>query len=70
MKLSFQPPEEDDPRGDDQRMNESDSERPRCATRGMIRPGVMCGAVIVGGEFCGSSKECQHKLLPNTGVER
>jgi hypothetical protein len=40
-------------------------EKPRCAVRGLIRPGAMCGAVIVGGEFCGSSEECPHKLLPN-----
>ena len=45
-------------------------ERPRCATRGMLRPGAMCGSVIVGGEFCGSKKECQHKLLPNTEAQR
>lgn len=43
--------------------------RPRCAVRGMVRPGAVCGKVIVGMEFCGYSGECPHKVLndiPNT----
>lgn len=37
--------------------------RPTCAVGGMVRPGAMCGAVIVGGKFCGHAGECQHKVL-------
>ena len=36
---------------------------PRCAVRGVIRPGAMCGSVIVGGKFCGHKGECSHKLI-------
>lgn len=39
--------------------------RPRCAVRGLVRRGVLCGAVAVGGEFCGHAGECPHKLIPN-----
>lgn len=38
--------------------------RPGCAVRGLVAPRAMCGAVIVGGQFCGSDKPCQHKVLP------
>lgn len=48
--------------------NEPVEPRPRCAVRGMKRPGAMCGAVIVGGEFCGHAGECQHKMTPNAEV--
>ena len=43
--------------------------RPLCAVRGMVRPGAMCGEVIVGGEFCGHAGECPHKLTPNASLE-
>ena len=35
--------------------------KPKCAVKGMVRPGVMCGAVIVGGIYCGHEGACQHK---------
>jgi hypothetical protein len=38
-------------------------DRPRCALGGMIRRGVMCGDVIVGGEFCGRQGCCEHKVV-------
>ena len=37
--------------------------KPRCAVRGVIHPRVMCGCVIVGGEFCGSDSACEHKVV-------
>lgn len=45
--------------------NEPVESRPRCAVGGRVRPGAMCGEVIVGGEFCGHVGECQHKVTPN-----
>jgi hypothetical protein len=39
--------------------------RPRCSVRGLVRRGVLCGGVRVGGEFCGSDRECPHKVIPN-----
>lgn len=39
--------------------------RPQCSVRGMIYSGAMCGSVTVGGEFCGHTGECQHKVTPN-----
>lgn len=50
--------------------NEPVEARPRCAVRGMVRPGAMCGAVIVGGEFCGHAGECPHKVTPNDQGKR
>lgn len=51
-----------------QAMNRSDEvaklARPTCSVGGMIRPGAMCGQVIVGGKLCGYSGECQHKSAP------
>jgi hypothetical protein len=44
--------------------NEPVEMRPTCAVGGMVRPGAMCGAVIVGGKLCGHAGECQHKV-PN-----
>lgn len=46
------------------------AEKPRCAVGGMVRPGAMCGSVIVGGEFCGHAGECPHKLAPNAALTR
>lgn len=37
------------------------SEKPTCAVSGMIRPGAMCGKIIVGMKYCGYSGECPHK---------
>jgi DNA segregation ATPase FtsK/SpoIIIE-like protein len=37
------------------------AERPLCAVRGLIRPGAMCGSVIVGGELCGFKGKCEHQ---------
>lgn len=37
------------------------SPKPRCAVRGQIRPGAMCGSVIVGMEFCGFKGKCEHQ---------
>ena len=34
-----------------------------CTVGGLLRPGVMCGSVIVGGKLCGHNGECQHKRL-------
>lgn len=50
--------------------NYTQPEKPRCAVRGMKFPGTMCGAVIVGGEFCGYAGECQHKVTANAEVTR
>ena len=36
--------------------------KPKCAVKGMVRPGAMCGAVIVGGVYCGHEGECSHKV--------
>lgn len=41
--------------------------RLRCAVGGMVKPGAMCGAVIVGGKLCGHPGECQHKV-PNPQI--
>lgn len=38
------------------------SGNPRCAVRGATRPGAMCSAVIVGGEFCGHPGACEHQV--------
>lgn len=35
---------------------------PQCTVRGLVAPGGMCGAIIVGGVYCGSKKPCSHKL--------
>lgn len=35
----------------------------KCAVRGMIQPGAMCGSVIVGGQFCGNAGPCEHKMI-------
>lgn len=39
----------------------AEAERPKCGVHGAIRPGAMCGHVIVGGEHCGFAGECEHK---------
>lgn len=39
-------------------------ERPKCAVRGLVAPGGMCGKVIVGATYCGHSGECVHKVMP------
>ncbi len=31
---------------------------PTCSVRGMVQPGAMCGHVIVGGKFCGTTEPC------------
>lgn len=33
----------------------------RCAVRGAIQRGYMCGHVIIGGVFCGFDGECEHQ---------
>lgn len=38
----------------------------KCAVRGMIQPGAMCGSVIVGGEFCGHGGPCEHQRKGGT----
>lgn len=38
----------------------------KCAVRGMIHPGAMCGSVIVGGQFCGNVGPCEHQRKVNT----
>lgn len=35
---------------------------PKCAVRGMVSWGAMCGSVIVGGVYCGHKGECPHKV--------
>lgn len=32
-----------------------------CAVKGAIRPGAMCGAVIVGNKLCGFDDACEHQ---------
>lgn len=45
--------------------------RPICAVKGLVRPGAMCGAIIVGGKYCGHNGECSHKLItPSVQVYR
>lgn len=39
------------------------SNLPKCAVRGILGYGMACGSVIVGGKLCGSSSDCEHKLL-------
>ena len=36
-------------------------DKPKCAVKGMVRYGAMCGSVIVGGVYCGHEGACQHK---------
>lgn len=38
-----------------------------CAVGGMIRPGAMCGSVLVGGKLCGHNGPCEHRrvVTPN-----
>ena len=39
--------------------------KPKCAVRGLVRPGAMCGSVIVGGTYCGykpSVEQIDHLL--------
>lgn len=38
-------------------------EKPKCAVRGGIRRGAMCGSVMVGGVYCGFNGDCQHKIV-------
>lgn len=45
-------------------MEQKQQDKPTCAVRGMIRPGAMCGKIIVGMKYCGSRDECQHKIVP------
>lgn len=33
----------------------------KCAVRGAIRPGAICGSVIVGMELCGFKGQCEHQ---------
>ena len=44
--------------------------KPKCAVKGMVRPGAMCGAVIVGGVYCGHDGNCQHKIADLLSDER
>ena len=44
-------------------------DRPRCAVGGVIRRGVMCGYVIVGGKFCGWPGGCEHKSVDGSAVQ-
>lgn len=43
-------------------MDQKQQDRPTCAVRGMIRPGAMCGKIIVGMRYCGYKGECPHKV--------
>lgn len=36
-------------------------EKPRCKVGGMLTPKRMCPKIIVGGELCGFTGECEHK---------
>ena len=38
----------------------------KCAVRGLIRPGAMCGNVIVGGDECGYPWACKYKVEPGS----
>lgn len=44
--------------------------KPKCAVKGMVRPGAMCGSVIVGGIYCGYDGNCQHKVVDLLPDER
>lgn len=33
----------------------------RCAVNGLIRPGAMCGRIVVEGNLCGYDGDCKHK---------
>jgi hypothetical protein len=37
------------------------ADTPLCKVNGRLGPNTLCGAVIVGGKYCGSSKPCVHK---------
>jgi hypothetical protein len=43
----------------------ADQQKPLCAVRGAIRPGAMCGSVIVGMQFCGFAGKCEHQREPS-----
>ncbi len=43
-------------------MEQKQQDKPTCAVRGMIRPGAICGKIIVGMKYCGYKGECQHKV--------
>ena len=44
--------------------------KPICQVRGLIRPNVMCGHILVGGNHCGFSGECKHKSCANMIIDR
>ncbi|PVY68611.1 hypothetical protein C7440_1022 [Pusillimonas noertemannii] len=50
-------------------MEHKQDPKPTCAVRGSIRPGFMCGYVIVGGKYCGYLGECPHKQEPAAKTE-
>lgn len=45
-------------------MSKPQQQKILCAVGGMIRPGAMCGAVIVGLKYCGHTGNCQHQIKP------
>jgi hypothetical protein len=53
------------PRNTEEQLVRNLDEQPRCAVRGLVARGVMCGRVRVGGEFCGHAGDCPHKVIPN-----
>jgi hypothetical protein len=47
------------------------ADKERCAVRGAIFPGAMCGHVMVGGVFCLSDGDCKHQrtsFQPSSGT--
>jgi len=38
----------------------------KCAVRGMIGRGAMCGQILVGGQGCGYARACEHKQAGST----
>lgn len=41
----------------------------KCAVKGQIRPGAMCGSVIIGNKSCGFAGECEHQRKPDHSGE-
>lgn len=44
--------------------------KPTCKVHGMIAPGAMCSAVIVGLKYCGFAGDCEHKSCADMIVEK
>jgi len=48
----------------------NDAPKPQCKVRGLIARGMMCGHIIVGGNGCGFTGNCEHKITPAAELAR